>query len=96
MRDAAPKSLKWAESERWGDPPSDRSYRCFHRLPPAAKPLEELVAEGLRIMIGQQVRTQRAKELAGQGHLVRLWRLPGNSRPLGLWRARDPAEMPRI
>jgi muconolactone delta-isomerase len=39
---------------------------------------------------------QRAKELAGQGHLLRLWRLPGGSRALGLWRARDPAEMQTI
>jgi len=36
---------------------------------------------------------QRAKELAGQGHLLRLWILPGESRALGLWRARDAAEM---
>jgi muconolactone delta-isomerase len=39
---------------------------------------------------------QRAKELAGQGHLLRLWRLPGQSRALGLWRARDPSEMQAI
>jgi muconolactone delta-isomerase len=39
---------------------------------------------------------QRAKELAGQGHLLRLWRLPGESRSLGLWNARDPAEMQAI
>jgi muconolactone delta-isomerase len=39
---------------------------------------------------------QRAKKLAGQGHLLRLWRLPGQSRALGLWRARDPAEMQAI
>jgi muconolactone delta-isomerase len=39
---------------------------------------------------------QRAKELAGQGHLLRLWKLPGESRALGLWRARDAAEMQAI
>jgi muconolactone delta-isomerase len=39
---------------------------------------------------------QRAKELAGQGHLLRLWRLPGESRALGLWSAGDPAEMQAI
>ncbi len=39
---------------------------------------------------------QRAKELAGQGHLLRLWRLPGESRALGLWNAEDPAEMQAI
>jgi|SRR5215472_6691075 len=35
----------------------------------------------------------RAKELAAQGLLQRLWRLPGRSRALGLWRARDGAQM---
>jgi muconolactone delta-isomerase len=35
----------------------------------------------------------RAKELAGQGHLLRLWQLPGESRALGLWQARDTAEL---
>jgi len=35
----------------------------------------------------------RAKELAGQGHLERLWMLPGQGRALGLWRARDAAQM---
>jgi muconolactone delta-isomerase len=34
-----------------------------------------------------------ARELAGQGHLLRLWTLPGQGRALGLWRARDAAEM---
>jgi muconolactone delta-isomerase len=38
----------------------------------------------------------RARELAGQGHLQRLWRLPGKERALGLWRARDAAEMRAI
>jgi muconolactone delta-isomerase len=36
---------------------------------------------------------ERAQELAGQGHLLRLWALPGDGRALGLWRARDTAEM---
>jgi muconolactone delta-isomerase len=39
---------------------------------------------------------RRAKELAGQGHLLRLWRLPGRSRGLGLWNAASPAEMQAI
>jgi muconolactone delta-isomerase len=39
---------------------------------------------------------QRAKELAEQGHLLRLWRLPGPSRALGLWNAGNPAEMRAI
>jgi muconolactone delta-isomerase len=45
---------------------------------------------------------RRAQELAEQGHLLRLWRLPGRSRALdlpralGLWNARSPAEMRTI
>jgi muconolactone delta-isomerase len=38
----------------------------------------------------------RAKELAGQGHLERLWKLPGQGRALGLWQAQDDAEMEGI
>jgi muconolactone delta-isomerase len=39
---------------------------------------------------------ERAKELAGQGHLRRLWTLPGDGRALGLWQAASPAEMQAI
>jgi muconolactone delta-isomerase len=39
---------------------------------------------------------QRVKELAGQGHVLRLWALPGAGRALGLWGARDAAEMQAI
>lgn len=38
----------------------------------------------------------RARELAGQGHLLRLWALPGSGRALGLWQARDAAQMQAI
>ena len=38
----------------------------------------------------------RARELANQGHLERLWALPGHGRALGLYRARDSAEMEAI
>lgn len=41
----------------------------------------------------------RTRELASQGRLVRLWMLPnepGTWHALGLWRARDPAEMRTI
>jgi muconolactone delta-isomerase len=41
----------------------------------------------------------RTRELAEQGHLLRLWTLPatqGESRALGLWRAQDAAEMQAI
>ena len=39
---------------------------------------------------------QAAHDLAGQGHLRRLWTLPGDGRALGLWQARDAAEMQAI
>jgi len=39
---------------------------------------------------------QAAQEQAGQGHLRRLWTLPGDGRALGLWQARDAAEMQAI
>ena len=42
---------------------------------------------------------QRAHELAGQGHLLRLWTPPaepGEWRTLGLWQAQDAAEMQAI
>jgi muconolactone delta-isomerase len=42
---------------------------------------------------------QRAHQLAQQGKLVRLWALPaepGTSRALGLWRARNLAELQAI
>ena len=35
----------------------------------------------------------RAKELAANGHLVRLWRPVGEMRSIGLWRAADEAEL---
>jgi muconolactone delta-isomerase len=38
---------------------------------------------------------ERARDLAGQGHLERLWML-GPGRALGLWRAADLAEMQAI
>jgi muconolactone delta-isomerase len=39
---------------------------------------------------------RRARELAEQGHLVRLWVLPGKGRALGLYRAGDAAQMQAI
>jgi muconolactone delta-isomerase len=37
-----------------------------------------------------------ARQLADQGHLERLWRLPGAGRALGLWRAADARQMQQI
>jgi muconolactone delta-isomerase len=47
-----------------------------------------------RVVTGTEARkARRANELAGQGHLLRLWKLPGECYARDLWRARDPAEM---
>jgi len=39
---------------------------------------------------------ERTRELAKQGHLIRLWNLPGQGQALGLWRAAGAAEMRAI
>jgi muconolactone delta-isomerase len=39
---------------------------------------------------------QATHDLAVQGHLLRLWALPGAERALGLWQARDAAQMQAI
>ena len=39
---------------------------------------------------------QAAHTLAGQGHLLRLWALPGAGRTLGLYQARDAAQLETI
>jgi muconolactone delta-isomerase len=39
---------------------------------------------------------QRVHQLAEQGHLLRLWKLPGDGRSLGLWRASSTAETDQI
>jgi muconolactone delta-isomerase len=49
---------------------------------PAGTPRETVDATTAR-------EAESARELAGQGHLLRLWMLPGEGRALGLWRARD-------
>jgi muconolactone delta-isomerase len=38
----------------------------------------------------------RTRQLAGQGHLLRLWTLPGPGQALGLWRAHDTAGLEAI
>ena len=39
---------------------------------------------------------RRARQLAGQGRLLRLWMLPGEGRSLGLWRASTVSEIHEI
>jgi muconolactone delta-isomerase len=38
----------------------------------------------------------RARQLGSEGHLERLWKLPGEGQALGLWRATDDADMQTI
>jgi muconolactone delta-isomerase len=39
---------------------------------------------------------RRTRQLAEQGHLLRLWALPEEGRALGLWRASGESEMQEI
>jgi muconolactone delta-isomerase len=57
------------------------------------------VPAGVPKQAEEKARTQeaaRAHELAMEGHLLRLWTLPGESRALGLWRTQDAAEIQTI
>ena len=74
--------------------------------PPAPGPPEFLTAftlvipEGTPDAVADDTNAReavRAGELASEGHLLRLWRLPpGGPGALGLWRARDADEMQAI
>lgn len=39
---------------------------------------------------------EKAAEYAEQGHLIRMWRVPGRFENWGLWRAADPTELHAI
>jgi muconolactone delta-isomerase len=56
---------------------------------PAGTPSETVDATTAR-------EADRVRELARQGHLLRLWTLPGHGRALGLWQAHDTAGMHAI
>jgi muconolactone delta-isomerase len=73
--------------------------------PPAGTATEFLTAFTLTIPPGTAAQAvedakaseaQRTQDLAGQGHLLRLWALPGAGRALGLWQARDAAQIQAI
>jgi muconolactone delta-isomerase len=51
---------------------------------------------GQTVQDTQAREADRARELASQGHLLRLWMLPGQGRALGLWQAHDTAGMQAI
>ncbi|MFD3925453.1 muconolactone Delta-isomerase family protein [Streptomyces sp. NPDC058614] len=48
-------------------------------------------AETLEEMTARE--DDRARDPAGKGHLIRLWRLPGQGRSLGLWQAAGTRQM---
>jgi muconolactone delta-isomerase len=56
---------------------------------PAGTPAEEADVSEAR-------EADRARELAGEGHLERLWRLAGPGQVLGLWRAADADDIQAI
>jgi len=74
-------------------------------VPPSAIGTEFLVTLVVRVPDGTPPATvedtyareaARARELAVAGQLVRLWRLPGEGRSLGLFRAADDARLAEI
>jgi muconolactone delta-isomerase len=58
------------------------------RVPPGAG------AETQAALAAQEAR--RTAELAREGHLIRLWRLPGEGRNLGHWQARDADQLAEL
>jgi muconolactone delta-isomerase len=81
------------ENEKPATPPSEAEGGEFLTTitvaVPADTPPETAAAATER-------QADRARELAGQGRLERLWALPGQDRTLGLWRARHPAGMSAV
>ena len=47
-------------------------------------------------LVADALEADRAAELAGREHLIRLWKLAGDGRVLGLWQAGNEAEMQAI
>jgi muconolactone delta-isomerase len=76
-----------------GQPPQDSAgtefLTTFVITAPAGTPAEEVDVTEVR-------EAHRASELAGEGHLERLWRLPGEGQALGLWRADDPNDQQAV
>ena len=82
--------------------PVDRRGRRAGRPPPEGVAGEFLTKWDLVVPDGTPTEAvdalavreaQRARNLARQGHLLRLWGLSGQGRALGLWRAGDLAEL---
>lgn len=61
-------------------------FTLFTRTVPDGTPSED-------VAVAEDHEAVRARELGGQRHLLRLWVLPGDGRALGLWCAKDAAEL---
>lgn len=64
-------------------------FAIFTQAVPAGTPGHEVAEAEAREAV-------RARELAGQGYLERLWVLPGEGRALGLYRATDADELQTV
>jgi muconolactone delta-isomerase len=67
----------------------DEFFTTFTPTTPSDAPTEDVDCATTR-------EADRARELARQGTLLRLWRLAEEGHALGLWRARDGAQMQTI
>jgi muconolactone D-isomerase len=55
---------------------------------------ERIPEEAVEDMVRRE--RARAAELAGKGHLIRMWRIPGRRANWGLWAASDATELHAI
>lgn len=79
-----------AGGQRHGQHPDGPEFlTTFTDSVPGGTPAEE-------VDIARAREADRTRELGKEGHLERLWRLPGDGHALGLWRATDEVEMETI
>lgn len=80
------------------DPPQSREANAMEFLTTFAVTIPD-DADAVEVAEIKAREADRTRELAGQGHLVRLWTLPptsGSGRALGLWRAASGDELQAI
>jgi muconolactone delta-isomerase len=79
--------------------PNDPAHTTMEATPEFLTSFTTSIPEGTRGTAIDETEAReaaRAKELAEQGSLERLWGLPGDGRALGLWRAADEEAMRAI
>lgn len=84
-----PAGLPTVEGRSAQHPGDTEFLTTFIVSAPAKTPAEEVDVAEIR-------EADRARELASEGHLERLWRLAGAGQALGLWRAADASDMQAI